>query len=215
MVTAQESPPQRTSKSGTLRRFLLLIRSNWISTLGAAVAFLALMGLFTTLFMQFSGVWTGPYVGILTIGAIPAVLMGGLLLVPLGLLVYRRDLRQRVSDIADRPMHLARAVVLLTMVNFAGIGAAGATGVKYMSSNLFCGMACHSAMEPEYVAFQNSPHRRIECVDCHIGPGAGAALMAKLLGRPVHVELSRDESIRVHPKRHPIRLEYRLGCSRG
>ena len=182
MVTAQESPPQRNSKSGTLRRFLLLIRSNWISTLGAAVAFLALMGLFTTLFMQFSGVWTGPYVGILTIGAIPAVLMGGLLLVPLGLLVYRRDLRQRVSDIADRPMHLARAVVLLTMVNFAGIGAAGATGVKYMSSNQFCGMACHSAMEPEFVAFQNSPHRRIECVDCHIGPGAGAALKAKLNG---------------------------------
>lgn len=39
-----------------------------------------------------------------------------------------------------------------------------------------------------------------------------AALMAHLLGRPVHVELSREESIRMHPKRHPLRLAYRLGC---
>lgn len=42
---------------------------------------------------------------------------------------------------------------------------------------------------------------------------AQAALMAHLLGRPVHLELSRDESIRLHPKRHPMRLEYRLGCT--
>ncbi len=39
-----------------------------------------------------------------------------------------------------------------------------------------------------------------------------AALMALLLGRPVHVELSRDESIRMHPKRHPIRMAYTIGC---
>jgi len=39
-----------------------------------------------------------------------------------------------------------------------------------------------------------------------------AALMARLLGRPVHVELSREESIRMHPKRHPLRMHYRLGC---
>jgi len=37
--------------------------------------------------------------------------------------------------------------------------------------------------------------------------------MARLLGRPVHVELTRDESIRMHPKRHPIRLDTELGCS--
>ncbi|MHC5003361.1 MAG: xanthine dehydrogenase family protein molybdopterin-binding subunit, partial [Planctomycetota bacterium] len=40
-----------------------------------------------------------------------------------------------------------------------------------------------------------------------------AAIMALALDRPVHVELSRDESMRVHPKRHPIRLHYALGCS--
>jgi selenium-dependent xanthine dehydrogenase len=39
-----------------------------------------------------------------------------------------------------------------------------------------------------------------------------AALMAFLTGRPVKLTLSREQSIRMHPKRHPIRMHYRLGC---
>lgn len=39
-----------------------------------------------------------------------------------------------------------------------------------------------------------------------------AALMAYLLQRPVLVRLNRDESIRMHPKRHPIWMDYTVGC---
>jgi len=39
-----------------------------------------------------------------------------------------------------------------------------------------------------------------------------AALAAYLLGRPVKVKLTRDESIRMHPKRHPMWLDYEVGC---
>ncbi len=39
-----------------------------------------------------------------------------------------------------------------------------------------------------------------------------AALMAYLLGRPVKVRLTRDESIRMHPKRHPMWMDYEVGC---
>lgn len=39
-----------------------------------------------------------------------------------------------------------------------------------------------------------------------------AALAAFLLKRPVQVRLDRRESLRMHPKRHPMTLEYRLGC---
>lgn len=39
-----------------------------------------------------------------------------------------------------------------------------------------------------------------------------AALMAKLLQKPVKVHLTRDESIMMHPKRHPIWMDYSLGC---
>ncbi|MEX2627682.1 MAG: molybdopterin cofactor-binding domain-containing protein [Ilumatobacteraceae bacterium] len=41
---------------------------------------------------------------------------------------------------------------------------------------------------------------------------AHAALAAWLLGRPVKCTLSREESFRMHAKRHPIRLECWAGC---
>jgi xanthine dehydrogenase molybdenum-binding subunit len=41
---------------------------------------------------------------------------------------------------------------------------------------------------------------------------AHAALAAWLLQRPVKCVLSREESLRMHPKRHPIEMAYRVGC---
>ncbi|MEM9651206.1 MAG: molybdopterin cofactor-binding domain-containing protein [Actinomycetota bacterium] len=38
------------------------------------------------------------------------------------------------------------------------------------------------------------------------------ALAAWLLGRPVKTTFSREESLLVHTKRHPIRMEYQAGC---
>lgn len=39
-----------------------------------------------------------------------------------------------------------------------------------------------------------------------------AALAAYLLQQPVKVRLTRDESIAFHPKRHPIWMDYEIGC---
>jgi xanthine dehydrogenase molybdenum-binding subunit len=41
---------------------------------------------------------------------------------------------------------------------------------------------------------------------------AQTALLARATGRPVRLVLSREESMRLHPKRHPIRMHYRVGC---
>ncbi len=38
------------------------------------------------------------------------------------------------------------------------------------------------------------------------------ALAAALVGRPVKCTLTREESFRVHPKRHPIQMHYKVGC---
>ena len=46
-------------------------------------------------------------------------------------------------------------------------------------------------------------------VQCH------AALLALETGRPVLVRLSRRESLRFHPKRHPMWLDYTVGCDEG
>jgi xanthine dehydrogenase molybdenum-binding subunit len=41
---------------------------------------------------------------------------------------------------------------------------------------------------------------------------AQTALLAQLTGQPVKLTLSREESIRMHPKRHPITMHYTVGC---
>ena len=41
---------------------------------------------------------------------------------------------------------------------------------------------------------------------------AHAALLARMTGRPVLLTLSREESVRLHPKRHPMTLHYTAGC---
>ena len=41
---------------------------------------------------------------------------------------------------------------------------------------------------------------------------AHAALAAWVTGQPVKCTLSREESLLMHPKRHPIRMAYRAGC---
>ncbi len=40
------------------------------------------------------------------------------------------------------------------------------------------------------------------------------ALFAYLLKQPVKVRLNRDESISMHPKRHPMRMKYEVGCDK-
>ncbi|HEY2510114.1 MAG TPA: selenium-dependent xanthine dehydrogenase [Polyangiaceae bacterium] len=41
---------------------------------------------------------------------------------------------------------------------------------------------------------------------------AQTALLARKTGRPVKLALSREESVRLHPKRHPIRMHYTVGA---
>src|SRR5215510_9068130 len=41
---------------------------------------------------------------------------------------------------------------------------------------------------------------------------AQTALLAKVTGKPVKLTLSREESLRLHPKRHPIKMTYTVGC---
>ncbi len=48
--------------------------------------------------------------------------------------------------------------------------------------------------------------------DCAMQPHV--ALMAWLTKRPVKATFSREESIRFHPKRHPIKFEYWAGCDK-
>tara|TARA_R110002094_G_scaffold116553_8_gene112408 strand:+ start:589 stop:2031 length:1443 start_codon:yes stop_codon:yes gene_type:complete len=167
---------------GTISRLHRLLRSNWITSIGASLMSLAGLAFITLMLMHtMGGAWAGPYVGIVTTLVVPIIFVFGMVLVPVGLFLYRGRLQERLAQIGDRPLYLARAVVVLTAVNFAAVGTVGYSGVHYMSSVSFCGTACH-VMEPEFVAYERSPHQRVDCVDCHVEPGAQGFIAAKLNG---------------------------------
>jgi hypothetical protein len=51
-----------------------------------------------------------------------------------------------------------------------------------MDSPQFCGQVCHTVMKPEFTAYQDGPHSRVACVQCHIGPGASWFARSKVSG---------------------------------
>lgn len=55
-------------------------------------------------------------------------------------------------------------------------------GVEYLDSPQFCGQVCHTVMKPEFTAYQDGPHARVACVQCHIGSGASWFARSKLSG---------------------------------
>jgi nitrate/TMAO reductase-like tetraheme cytochrome c subunit len=132
-----------------------------------------------------------PYVGILLFLILPGFFVLGLLLIPIGIGLRRRQLQQigelpTVYPAIDLKTPMVRNSVLFlgiaTILNVMIFGLASYKGVSYMDSKEFCGLSCHTVMAPEYSAYENSPHSRVECVQCHIGPGAGWFVRSKLSG---------------------------------
>lgn len=173
-------------------RFLFAITRNPLSLVGTALT-TASAALFVTLYViELIGFQGGPYLGIITFIALPSMFVLGLLLIPVGMWVRRRRLaradgRAKVDfPVIDLNRGTARRNVVIfgaaTLVNFAILAVATYKGVEFSDSNAFCGQTCHSVMAPEYTAYQRSPHSRVHCVDCHIGPGADWFVKSKMSG---------------------------------
>ncbi|MBP3508191.1 selenium-dependent xanthine dehydrogenase [Oscillibacter sp.] len=74
----------------------------------------------------------------------------------------------------------------------------------------------------EIMGMLGLPAEKVKVRNCLVGGGFGgkedvtvqhhAALIAYLTKRPVKVKLTRAESILIHPKRHPMEMEFALGC---
>ncbi|MBI4886292.1 MAG: NapC/NirT family cytochrome c [Acidobacteria bacterium] len=165
---------------------------NAISAVGAGFAALTGLLFIAVFLLDLFGLHTNPYIGILFFLVFPAIFGAGLLLVPLGAWVERRrrragrapsDVRWPRIDLNDpHHRHVVLGVVVLTVVNLLIVSLAAYRGVEFMDSVTFCGQVCHSVMEPEFTAYQDSAHSRVTCVECHIGPGAPWFVRSKLSG---------------------------------
>jgi len=132
-----------------------------------------------------------PYIGLLVFLILPGIFVLSLLLIPLGIWLRRRSLLAsgelpEIFPAIDLGQPVVRRtleyVAAATVLNLLLVGTASYQGVQYMDSTEFCGQTCHTVMDPEFTAYQNSPHSRVECVACHIGPGASWFVRSKLSG---------------------------------
>jgi len=176
-----------------LKNFLASITRNGISLLGTAIAIAALVLIVCLFFLAQIGFEGGPYLGIITFLILPALFVFGLLLIPIGTLLQRRKLRRSsgadgapllpVFDLNDSKTRRWLLILTgLTMINIVIVAGATYKGVHVMETVEFCGLACHSVMEPEHTAHARSPHSRVACAECHIGPGADWFVKSKLDG---------------------------------
>ena len=177
-----------------IKHFFAAITGNVVSLVGTLLIVTSLLLIAALLIMQALGFEGGAYIGILTFVLLPMAFLAGLVLVPLGVWWHKRrdaKLAAEGKDVGQLPvfdLNVERTRgVLLGFVALAIPTLALAAGltykaVHYMDSDEFCGMACHRVMQPEYTAFQRSPHARVGCAGCHIGPGAEWFVKAKISG---------------------------------
>ena len=165
-----------------MRSVLAAALRNRLSGIGVALTTASALLFLFLVALELLGFLTNPYVGIIIFVLVPALFVLGLLLIPVGLWRDRRRRRGEalpptwpqvnLKDPATRRM--VTFIAFATLVNLGIISMASYGAVEYTESKSFCGQVCHDVMGPEFVAHQSGLHARIDCVACHVGPGAGA-----------------------------------------
>lgn len=165
---------------------------NWTSLTGAtiaAIAFFMIVFLFAISFFFDQG---GSYLGLIIYIVLPAFMILGLILIPIGMWITSRRQKKSgeegerkfpiidLNDMRNRNAAIVFASVTIVLLFLSAVGSYEA--FEYTESVQFCGTTCHNVMIPEYTAYQNSPHSRVRCVDCHVGSGVDWYVRSKLSG---------------------------------
>lgn len=187
----------------------LFFGNNPISLAGGAITTASGITMISYWLAEISGhLSDNPYLGLIFFFLLPALFLLGLALIPVGIVVRRRKLQQAGQIPAEFPKidfndrvfrHGVDIVIVATIVNFLIVATASYHGAEYMDSPQFCGRSCH-VMNPEFTAYQISPHSHVACVECHIGTGAKAYVDAKINGTKQLIEVSLHPLAPLAPK---------------
>ncbi|NIS90369.1 MAG: cytochrome C [Woeseiaceae bacterium] len=175
------------------RHFFASITRNKTSLIGTALVVGSLTLIVTLFVVQSLGLRGGAYLGIITFVVLPMFLLTGLILIPVGITRDRKRIAAEGEELAaaafpvldfnkEQTRKFLALGIVFTTVSIVVLAAATYKGVDVMDSTTFCGTACHTVMQPEFTAHQRSPHARVACADCHIGPGADWFVKSKLSG---------------------------------
>ncbi|MBM3837618.1 MAG: cytochrome C [Verrucomicrobia bacterium] len=174
--------------SGGISRSLLL--RNWTSLLGLIIIVASVFAFFLLFLLDSLAHFANPYVGVLTYLVAPAFLVMGLGLFVVGVLLRRWKIARSHGVAPPLQIDLARPRDRRILGVFMGIAvifllftAMGSYHTYHFTESVeFCGQACHTVMQPELVTYRHSPHARVSCTECHIGPGATWYVRSKLSG---------------------------------
>ena len=182
-----------------LRR-ILFYGNNPLSLLGGALtsaAAFVLIGFWVVSIFGHGGS-SNPYLGLIFDLFLPGLFVIGLILIPVGIWLRWRTLVAAGQVPATYPQidlqnpvfrRGIEVVVLATFINFIIVGTASYRAVAYMDSPHFCGQSCH-VMQPQWAAYQESPHSHVECVQCHVGSGMESYVHAKVNGTKQLIEVT-------------------------
>jgi len=157
---------------------------------GVSVAGVSLAAFLGFLVLDSLDLLTGPYSGLFGFLLVPACGLVGLSLIVLG---FWRETRRRrrgrtpwrwpVIDLTPaRTRKVVAGVAVLALTGGGLLAVALVEAVEYSESNAFCGPTCHVPMQPQATAYQAGAHARLDCVRCHVAPGAAGSLAAKMNG---------------------------------
>lgn len=172
---------------------------NWIfrskvSVVGAIIVSILFPVLSVSILFDLFGIIENPYFGFILYLVMAPMLVLGIILVCVGAFFSRgkEDIGvfafEYLKEQFNRPGRYSRIrrliylTVTITLVIFFVVALASYGGFHYTGSTGFCGQFCHDIMEPQMTAYQNSPHSRISCVDCHLGKDAGWAARSRFSG---------------------------------
>ena len=162
-----------------------VLTRHWLSLAGAVLVTTAGISWLFVLPLHVGRRFDNPYVGIVVFLILPIVFFGGLVLIPIGVYLSRRHIKQEMSDSTlGRKAALQKLLLFFGITTFLNvlIGTQFTyRAVKHMETPQFCGQACHS-MKPEFSSYLNSPHSEVECVECHVAPGAAGWIASKTAG---------------------------------
>jgi hypothetical protein len=165
---------------------------NRISLAGLALTLVATVIGLPLMFFDILTDKANPYAGIFIYGVLPGLAAFGVFVALFGVYFERkRRLRSPgepvppfpIIDLNDPHQRLilvgsfSGVLVILVLLAITSYRA-----YNFTDSIQFCGEVCHGVMKPEYTAYKDSPHARVACVACHVGPGAGWYVHSKISG---------------------------------
>ncbi|MEI6677678.1 MAG: NapC/NirT family cytochrome c [Mariniphaga sp.] len=164
---------------------------NLITIAGSTIAIVSLLIIILLFVISSLLDSANSYLGIFIYMVLPTLMFFGLMLIPIGMIRAKRQEKSRMEGSKDYPLwdfnkpstRNAAAIFLVGTICLAILSSIGSFQAFHITeSNEFCGKLCHFVMKPEYTAYQNSPHARVNCVECHVGSGAGWYVRSKLTG---------------------------------